>query len=169
MYWTKDKNIIKQLYIYKKETFSPKTTFGKTLKIKSENQSQKSTPKTNIENNIEKKEKENVEKATIFSTWPVIIIDHRCFACMHLTHYQNTFIRGYWHNLVPRVFSFSNMAMAGENTLRHSNLKRSLIGSCKTWIFIEHSFFHESWLVDGFCMEFILEAEQNKFLSSRTR
>ena len=29
-------------------------------------------------------------------------------------------------NLVPRVFSFSNMTAAGEKTLGHSNLKRSL-------------------------------------------
>ena len=32
-------------------------------------------------------------------------------------------------NLVPRVFSLSNMAAAGEKTLAHSELKRSLIGS----------------------------------------
>ena len=33
------------------------------------------------------------------------------------------------HNLVPRVFSLSNMAAAGEKTLAHSELKRSLIGA----------------------------------------
>ena len=32
-------------------------------------------------------------------------------------------------NLVPRVFSLSNMAAAGEKTLAHSELKRSLIGA----------------------------------------
>ena len=32
-------------------------------------------------------------------------------------------------NLVPRVFSLSNMAAAGEKTLVHSELKRSLIGA----------------------------------------
>ena len=32
-------------------------------------------------------------------------------------------------NLVPRVFSLSNMAAAGEKTLAHSKLKRSLIGA----------------------------------------
>ena len=32
-------------------------------------------------------------------------------------------------NLVPRVFSPSNMAAAGEKTLAHSELKRSLIGA----------------------------------------
>ena len=31
--------------------------------------------------------------------------------------------------LVPRVFSLSNMAAAGEKTLAHSELKRSLIGA----------------------------------------
>ena len=31
-------------------------------------------------------------------------------------------------NLVPRVFSLSNMAAAGKKTLAHSELKRSLIG-----------------------------------------
>ena len=34
-----------------------------------------------------------------------------------------------WTNLVPRVFSLSNMAAAGEKTLAHSELKRSLIGA----------------------------------------
>ena len=34
-----------------------------------------------------------------------------------------------FHNLVPRVFSLSNMAAAGEKTLAHSELKRSLIGA----------------------------------------
>ena len=33
------------------------------------------------------------------------------------------------YNLVPRVFSLSNMAAAGEKTLAHSELKRSLIGA----------------------------------------
>ena len=33
------------------------------------------------------------------------------------------------YNLVPRVFSLSNMAAAGEKTLIHSELKRSLIGA----------------------------------------
>ena len=33
------------------------------------------------------------------------------------------------YNLVPRVFSLSNMAAAGEKTLTHSELKRSLIGA----------------------------------------
>ena len=33
------------------------------------------------------------------------------------------------HNLVPRVFSLSNMAAAGEKNLAHSELKRSLIGA----------------------------------------
>ena len=32
-------------------------------------------------------------------------------------------------NLVPRIFSLSNMAAAGEKTLAHSELKRSLIGT----------------------------------------
>ena len=32
-------------------------------------------------------------------------------------------------NLVPRVFSLSNMAAEGEKTLAHSELKRSLIGA----------------------------------------
>ena len=32
-------------------------------------------------------------------------------------------------NLVPRVFSLSNMTAAGEKTLAHSELKRSLIGA----------------------------------------
>ena len=32
-------------------------------------------------------------------------------------------------NPVPRVFSLSNMAAAGEKTLAHSELKRSLIGA----------------------------------------
>ena len=32
-------------------------------------------------------------------------------------------------NLVPRVFSLSNKAAAGEKTLAHSELKRSLIGA----------------------------------------
>ena len=32
-------------------------------------------------------------------------------------------------NLVPRVFSLSNMAAAGEKTLAHSELKRPLIGA----------------------------------------
>ena len=32
-------------------------------------------------------------------------------------------------NLVPRVFSLPNMAAAGEKTLAHSELKRSLIGA----------------------------------------
>ena len=32
-------------------------------------------------------------------------------------------------NLVPRVFSLSNMAAAGEKTLAHSELERSLIGA----------------------------------------
>ena len=32
-------------------------------------------------------------------------------------------------NLVPRVLSLSNMAAAGEKTLAHSELKRSLIGA----------------------------------------
>ena len=32
-------------------------------------------------------------------------------------------------NLVPRVFSLSNMAAVGEKTLAHSELKRSLIGA----------------------------------------
>ena len=32
-------------------------------------------------------------------------------------------------NLVPRVFSLSNMAAAGKKTLAHSELKRSLIGA----------------------------------------
>ena len=32
-------------------------------------------------------------------------------------------------NLVPTVFSLSNMAAAGEKTLAHSELKRSLIGA----------------------------------------
>ena len=32
-------------------------------------------------------------------------------------------------NLIPRVFSLSNMAAAGEKTLAHSELKRSLIGA----------------------------------------
>ena len=32
-------------------------------------------------------------------------------------------------NLVPRVFSLSNMAAAGEKTLADSELKRSLIGA----------------------------------------
>ena len=35
----------------------------------------------------------------------------------------------YSTNLVPRVFSLSNMAAAGEKTLAHSELKRSLIGA----------------------------------------
>ena len=35
----------------------------------------------------------------------------------------------YYSNLVPRVFSLSNMAAAGEKTLAHSELKRSLIGA----------------------------------------
>ena len=35
----------------------------------------------------------------------------------------------YLFNLVPRVFSLSNMAAAGEKTLAHSELKRSLIGA----------------------------------------
>ena len=34
-----------------------------------------------------------------------------------------------YYNLVPRVFSLSNMAAAGEKTLAHSELKRSLIGA----------------------------------------
>ena len=33
------------------------------------------------------------------------------------------------YNLVPRVFSLSNMAAAGEKSLAHSELKRSLIGA----------------------------------------
>ena len=32
-------------------------------------------------------------------------------------------------NLVPRIFSFSNMASAGKKSLGHGNLKRSLTGS----------------------------------------
>ena len=32
-------------------------------------------------------------------------------------------------NLVPRVFSLSNMAAVGEKTLAHSERKRSLIGA----------------------------------------
>ena len=35
-------------------------------------------------------------------------------------------------NLVPRVFSLSNMAAAGEKTLAHSELKRSLIGAFRS-------------------------------------
>ena len=46
-----------------------------------------------------------------------------CFAV--LFHFQASFER----NLVPRVFSLSNMAAAGEKTLAHSELKRSLIGA----------------------------------------
>ena len=33
------------------------------------------------------------------------------------------------YDLVPRVFSLSSMAAAGEKTLAHSELKRSLIGA----------------------------------------
>ena len=36
-------------------------------------------------------------------------------------------------NLVPRVFSLSNMAAAGEQTLANSELKRSLIAWCIPW------------------------------------
>ena len=39
------------------------------------------------------------------------------------------FRRRLMSNLVPRVFSLSNMAAAGEKTLAHSELKRSLIGA----------------------------------------
>ena len=37
--------------------------------------------------------------------------------------------RALFGNLLPRVFSLSNMAAAGEKTLAHSELKRSLIGA----------------------------------------
>ena len=41
---------------------------------------------------------------------------------------SDIFNGAYSSNLVPRVFSLSNMAAAGEKTLAHSELKRSLIG-----------------------------------------
>ena len=40
-----------------------------------------------------------------------------------------TTFRFFCFNLVPRVFSLSNMAAVGDTTLAHSELKRSLIGA----------------------------------------
>ena len=58
-------------------------------------------------------------------------------------------------NLVPRVFSLSNMAAAGEKTLAHSELKRSLIGAFHGAFIRALSlvcYFQKQrfWLFDGF-------------------
>ena len=45
-------------------------------------------------------------------------------------------------NLVPRVFSLSNMAAAGEKTLEHSELQRLLIGAS-----IVHSHVRSHWFI----------------------
>ena len=52
-------------------------------------------------------------------------------------------------NLVPRVFPLSNMAPAGEKTLAHSNLKRSLIGAFHTWTPIGLYLQKQRWVPHG--------------------
>ena len=46
------------------------------------------------------------------------------------------------YNLVPRVFSLSNMAAAGEKTLAHSELKRSLIGAFPSAYHPPHCYYY---------------------------
>ena len=63
--------------------------------------------------------------------------------------------RKVFHNLVPRVFSLSNMAAAGEKTLAHSELKRSLIGAFHSAFIralsLVYSFQKQRWLTfEGF-------------------
>lgn len=52
-------------------------------------------------------------------------------------------------NLVPRVFPLSNMALAGEKTLAHSNLKRSLIGVFHAWTLIGLYLQKQRWVPHG--------------------
>ena len=52
----------------------------------------------------------------------------------------------YSTNLVPRVFSLSNMAAAGEKTLAHSELKRSLIGAFH-YAFIRSYIMRSHWFI----------------------
>ena len=78
-----------------------KTIFGETLKINSENQHRKPTLKINTKINIKKIEK--VEKTSIFSTWPVVIIDqdalHACIQHITRIHSFRVVL------LVPNIFS----------------------------------------------------------------
>ena len=68
---------------------------------------------------------------------------------------RNEFLIRADFNLVPRVFSLSNMAAAGEKTLAHSELKRSLIGAFHgafiRALSLVYSFQKQRWLTfEGF-------------------
>ena len=146
-----------KLQLSNKKIFIGKTTFGKhwksTAKINVKNQPWKSTSQTNIENNIENQHRKstlkttlkiniknqlwkkikNVEKTSIFSTWPVIIIDQDALhACIqHITRIHSSEAPD---SFMIHLYKYSRLSL-WPNVLvaRDAFHQRILRGAYKIW------------------------------------